>query len=150
MASARSKCKGRLMDFGRPKSEPQDINITPLIDVVFILLIFFMVTTTFQREADLAINLPEASKEPEPQQQAPLEIVINAQGRFYVGGQELVNNRIETVKRALQKVAAGRKDKPLVIRADAHTPHQFVVTAMDAAAQLGLVRLSIATTRPHE
>ena len=134
------------MNFGRPKSDSQDINLTPLIDVVFILLIFFMVTTTFQREADLAVSLPQASKEPKAQKETPLEIVINAQGQFYVGGQELVNNRIETVMRALQNVAVGQKDKPLVIRADARTPHQYVITAMDAAAQLGLVRLSIATT----
>ena len=109
-----------------------------------------MVTTTFQREAELAINLPQASKEPQKQKEQPFEIVINAQGQFYVGGQELVNNHIETLKRALQKVAVGQKDKPLVIRADANTPHQFVVTAMDAAAQLGLSRLSIATTNPQQ
>lgn len=138
------------MNFKRSESDSQEINITPLIDVVFILLIFFMVTTTFQREAELAINLPQASKEPKKQKQQPFEIVINAQGQFFVGGQELVNNHIETLKRALQKVAVGQKDKPLVIRADANTPHQFVVTAMDAAAQLGLARLSIATTNPQQ
>jgi biopolymer transport protein ExbD len=138
------------MNFGKPKIEPPGINITSLIDVVFILLIFFMVTTTFQREADLAINLPQASQEPDAPKDVPLEIVINAHGQFFVGGQELVNNRIDTIKRALQKVAVGRKDKPLVIRADARTPHQYVVTAMDAAAQLGLVRLSIATTQFEE
>lgn len=120
----------------------------PLIDVVFILLIFFMVTTTFQRQADLSINLPEASQEPEKQQEIPLEVVINAQGRFYVGGQELINSRLETLKQALKQLSRGNKDKPLVVRADANTPHQFVVIAMDAAAQLGLVRLSIATTQP--
>lgn len=138
------------MNFGRPKSEPHGINITPLIDVVFILLIFFMVTTTFQREADLAISLPQASKEPDAPKNQPLEIVINAHGQYFVGGQELVNNQPDTLKRALQKVAVGHKDKPLVIRADARTPHQYVVTAMDAAAQLGLVRLSIATTQVQE
>lgn len=138
------------MNFGRRKSETEGINITPLIDVVFILLIFFMVTTTFQRESDLSISLPQASAEPEAEQDRPLEIVINAQGQFYVGGQELVNNRLGTVKRALQKMAAGRKDKPLVIRADSRTPHQYVVTAMDAAAQLGLGRLSIATTQSQQ
>ncbi len=138
------------MNFGKSKSEPQGINITSLIDVVFILLIFFMVTTTFQREADLAIHLPRASNEPEAPKNLPMEIVINAHGQFYVGGQELVNNQIDTVKRALQKVAIGQKDKPLVVRADARTPHQYVVTAMDAAAQLGLVRLSIATTQVQE
>ncbi len=136
------------MDFGQRKTQEQAINITPLIDVVFILLIFFMVTTTFQREADLSINLPEASKEPETQPQQPLEIVINENGRYYVGGQELINNRVETLKSALKQAASGNKDKPLVIRADSRTPHQFVVTAMDVAAQLGLVRLSIATTQP--
>ncbi len=138
------------MNFHRTKPEPQGINITPLIDVVFILLIFFMVTTTFQREADLAINLPRASQEPEVQNSVPMEVVINAHGQFYVGGQELLNNQIDTIKRALQKIAVGQKDKPLVIRADARTPHQYVVTAMDAAAQLGLVRLSIATTQFQE
>jgi biopolymer transport protein ExbD len=138
------------VNFGKPKTELQGINVTSLIDVVFILLIFFMVTTTFQREADLAINLPQASQEPEASHEIPLEVVINAHGQFYVGGQELVNNRIDTLKRALQKIAVGRKDKPLVIRADARTPHQYVVTAMDAAAQLGLVRLSIATTQFQE
>lgn len=135
------------MNFGsRKKVEAQGIDITPLIDVVFILLIFFMVTTTFQREADLSINLPSASKEPSAQADVPLEIVITAQGHYLIGGQELVNNRLETVKQALKRLASGHKDKPLVIRADALTPHQYVVTAMDAAAQLGLVRLSIATT----
>ncbi len=138
------------MNFGPRKTEPQEINITPLIDVVFILLIFFMVTTTFQREADLAISLPQASKEPQPQQEIPLEIVISAQGQYYVGGQELVNNRVETLKQALKQLARGQKDKPLVVRADAKTPHQFVVSAMDAAAQLGLVRLSIATTQAQD
>jgi biopolymer transport protein ExbD len=138
------------VNFGKSRSEPQGINVTSLIDVVFILLIFFMVTTTFQREADLAINLPQASQEPEKPKDMPLEIVINAQGQYYVGGQELVNNQLDTLKRALQKLAVGRKDKPLVIRADARTPHQYVVTAMDAAAQLGLVRLSIATTQVEQ
>lgn len=135
------------MNFGsRKQSEAQGIDITPLIDVVFILLIFFMVTTTFQREAELSINLPSASKEPSAQTDAPLEIVITARGHYLIGGQELVNNRLETVKQALKRLAKGHKDTPLVIRADALTPHQYVVTAMDAAAQLGLVRLSIATT----
>lgn len=134
------------MKFTTQKPESQDINITPLIDVVFILLIFFMVTTTFQREADLAVSLPQASKESDPQPVAPLEIVITSYGRFIIGGEELQNSNIETVKQALRRIASGHKDKPLVIRADALTPHQYVVTAMDAAAQLGLVRLSIATT----
>ena len=138
------------MNFGPRKTEAEDINITPLIDVVFILLIFFMVTTTFQREADLAVNLPQASKESQPKKDAPLEVVITAQGRFFIAGQELVNSRLETVKQALKEVASGHKDKPLVVRADAATPHQFVVTAMDAAAQVGLVRLSIATTQTQE
>lgn len=130
----------------RKKVEAQGIDITPLIDVVFILLIFFMVTTTFQREADLAINLPAASEEPASQTDTPLEIVITAQGQYMVGGLELVNSQLETVKQALKRMTAGHKDQPLVIRADASTPHQYVVTAMDAAAQLGLARLSIATT----
>jgi biopolymer transport protein ExbD len=130
----------------RKKTDTPEIDITPLIDVVFMLLIFFMVTTTFHHEAALTLNLPTASKEPSAQADVPLEVVITAKGRYLIGGRELVNNRLETVKQALKRLASGHKDKPLVIRADALTPHQYVVTAMDAAAQLGLVRLSIATT----
>jgi len=129
----------------RPREE-LEVNIAPLIDVVFLLLIFFMVSTTFQHESELKVTLPEASANT-PVEVQPLQIVINASGDYFIGGQELVNNQLNTLVSALAKLSSGNKDLPLVIRADALTPHQAVITAMDAAAQLGLVRLSIATTR---
>ncbi len=123
-----------------------DVNLTPLIDVVFLLLIFFMVTTTFERHAELKIDLPEASTAPEAGEPKHLELVIDAQGRYYLDGKELVNTQAETVYQALQEAIEGKTETPLIIRADAMTPHQAVVTAMDAAGRLGLTRMSIATT----
>lgn len=126
--------------------ERVDINLTPLIDVVFLLLIFFMVSTTFDRHANLKVELPEASATKSQQQQDPVVISIDADGNYFINDRQLVNTTLETLKIALRKtVAEKEKDVPLVLRADARTPHQSVVRAMDAAAQLGLTRLSIAT-----
>lgn len=138
------------MNLRRQRTDEPDINLTPLIDVVFLLLIFFMVSTTFKRDAELAVELPEASAEPAAQEPNILELVIDAQGRYFLGDKELVNRRLETVKQALADAAGEQRDRPLVIRADAQTPHQAVVTAMDAAGQLGFKRLSIATVRTGE
>ena len=135
------------MNFRPRRAESVDINLTPLIDVVFLLLIFFMVTTTFDRASELKIDLPQASQAPEEQQVDKLELVIDAAGNYFLDGNELVNTKPETVRAALQKGAGGRTDLPLIIRADAHTPHQAVVTAMDAAQKVGLTRMSIATTQ---
>lgn len=122
-----------------------EVNLTPLIDVVFLLLIFFMVSTSFNRESEIQINLPEASAKPQEAKEQPIEISIDASGRFFVNRELLVNTQVATLRLALQKVAAGRNNVPLVISADATTPHQAVVTAMDAARQAGLTSLSIAT-----
>ena len=137
------------MKFRNKPSEDMELNITPLIDVVFLLLIFFMVSTTFQRETELKIQLPTAS-ETQPQQiQKTIEVVINQSGHYFINGRELVNNKFVTLRTALAREASGAKDTPLLIRADALTPHQAVVTAMDAARQLGLMKLSIATSQQN-
>ncbi|MGA7802940.1 MAG: biopolymer transporter ExbD [Gammaproteobacteria bacterium] len=133
----------------RRRSEPE-VNLTSLIDVVFLLLIFFMVSTTFNTLARLQITLPQASEKPAPQPQKVLVVAITADSRFYVNNQELVNNKPETVKRAIAQALDGRKDLPVIIRADGRTPHQAVVTALDAASQLGLVHISMATTHEHD
>ncbi len=126
--------------------ERVEINLTPLIDVVFLLLIFFMVTTTFDRHAKLKVELPEASAKKEQQQlEEPVILSIDANGNYFINDRQVVNTRLDTLKIALQKSVADRKDVSLVLRADAKTPHQSVVRAMDAASQLGLTRLSIAT-----
>ncbi len=125
--------------------ERVDVNLTPLIDVVFLLLIFFMVSTTFDRHAKLKVELPEASAKTEQQLEEPVVLSIDAKGNYFIDDRQVVNTQLETLKIALQKTIADKKDVSLVLRADANTPHQSVVRAMDAASQLGLTRLSIAT-----
>lgn len=130
----------------RPQKRPDLlVDITPLIDVVFLLLIFFMVSTTFEKQAKLKIDLPEASAQAQLQEAQSVVIAIDAQGRYHINDRQLVNSQKETLKLALQKTVGDNKDTSLILRADGRTPHQAVVNAMDVAAQLGLTRLSIAT-----
>jgi len=127
------------------RDERVDVNLTSLIDVVFLLLIFFMVSTTFDRHAKLKVELPEASAKTEQQIEEPVVLSIDVKGNYFINDRQVVNTQLETLKAALQKTIADKKDVSLVLRADAKTPHQSVVRAMDAASQLGLTRLSIAT-----
>jgi len=136
------------MQFRRQTNSEVNVNLTPLIDVVFLLLIFFMVSTTFTKETHIDLDLPQASGEPLVNQPSQLEIVINAQGAYAINGQALVNNQLDTLMAALRDSAENPKDIPLIITADAATPHQAVVTAMDAAGQLGFSRLSLTTMEP--
>ena len=129
----------------RARSQPE-VNLTSLIDVVLLLLVFFMVSTSFVKQSQITINLPEAESsaivEEAPRQ---IDIMISATGIFMVNGRELINNRPETLRNALQKVSEGDNSLPLTISADANARHQDVVTAMDIAGRLGFVRISIAT-----
>ncbi len=139
------------MKFRRQSTEELSLNLTPLIDVVFLLLIFFMVSTTFTKETQLAIDLPEASGEQREQVQSnQVEISISKSGNFAVNGKSLVNASLETLKNALAKVSDGDTALPLIITADAKTPYQSVVTAMDAAGQLGFANLSMTTRQSRE
>ncbi len=135
------------MNLRRSRTEDPSVDLTSMIDVVFILLLFFMVTTTFQRESELKIELPEASAKPVEEKRETLEIVINAEGHFYIGEQEVVNTELETLKKAILKFLGDRKTAPVIIRADRRTPYESVVRAMDATSQLGLVQLSLATSQ---
>ncbi len=133
------------MKFQRRIQDELSINLTPLIDVVFLLLIFFMVTTTFTRDSNLLINLPEASGETAVDLPLRVEVLIARNGAYSVNGRALVNNRLDTLMTAISELAEGDTDTPVTITADADTTHQAVVTAMDAVAQLGFTRLNIAT-----
>ncbi|MCW8829870.1 MAG: biopolymer transporter ExbD [Gammaproteobacteria bacterium] len=133
----------------RRREEP-DVNLTPLIDVVFLLLIFFMVSTTFERETEISIELPEASGPALQGEKRVVEISIDEKGRYFVNRQEVINTQPETLKRAIA-AAAGDEQKPRVIlSADRNTPHQSVISAMDVARQLGFVNLTFATSKPAE
>ena len=133
------------MKFKRRIKEEPSINLTPLIDVVFLLLIFFMVTTTFNREALLQVNLPKAEAEAIANYSEQLEVVISRDGLFSLNGQILVNGRVETLLRGLELESEGDLNLPVIIVADSEATHQSVVSAMDAIGQAGFERLSIAT-----
>ena len=125
--------------------EGVEVNLTPLIDVVFLLLIFFMVSTTFDRHARLKVSLPESSAKASQQQVEPLVLSIDASGNYFINDRQVINKQLDTLKAALKKTVGDDLEIALVLRADANTPHQAVVRAMDAASQLGLTKLSIAT-----
>ena len=134
----------------RPRTQPE-VNLTSLIDVVLLLLIFFMVSTSFVKQSQIAINLPEADSaaivEEVPDQ---IDIMITDTGTFLVNGRELINSRVETIRNAIQKVSGGNSNLPMTISADANAKHQDVVTAMDVAGRLGFSRISIATLNEPE
>lgn len=138
------------MKFRRRPQRDNSINLTPLIDVVFLLLIFFMVTTTFTRETRTLISLPEAEAESLSNEQVTLELVVSKEGSYAVNGQSLINRDIKTIMAALKDASAGDNEMPLVITADAQSTHQAVITAMDAAGRLGFKTLNIATQQPQE
>ncbi len=133
------------MKFERQNTEDVGVNLTPLIDVVFLLLIFFMVTTTFTRDNNLLINLPEASGEPLDVLPDQIEILVARNGAYSVNGAGLVNSQIGTLMDAIEQISAGDNSLPIIITADAETSYQSVVTVMDAVAQLGFSRLNIVT-----
>ena len=131
----------------RFKEEPT-VDMTSLIDVVFLLLIFFMVSTTFEQQAVLKVDLPEASAVDAPDEQTErLELVIDHSGLMYLNDQQLIDSDARTLRAAFEQAVGDKRDLPLILRADRETPHHFVVTAMDVAGQLGFRNLSIATDR---
>ena len=145
------------MKFSDQKEEETSINLTPLIDVVFLLLIFFMVSTTFSKESQLRIKLPESSNEPVEQEQTQvLEIEISAKGVYAVKGpqeetaKQLLNENPETLRRAIINVTKGESDLILMIRADRQTPHQSVIRAMDISRRLGITNITFATQQALE
>ncbi len=126
-------------------SEPE-LNLIPLIDVIFVLIIFFVATTTFNQRSTMKLQLPTAQAQAEPVQGEPLNVLIDAQGRYFIGDNEVLRTDVGSLKEAIVAVAGQDRSMPVVLRADARTPHQSVITAMDALGQLGFVKLSIATT----
>lgn len=138
------------MKFKRQARAEADINLTSMLDVVFLLLIFFMVSTTFTKESHLTIDLPEASAQTSEQAQKNIEILITSTGEYSVNGQKLLNQKLDTLMRAMKKELGQQTKLPTVITADAKAPHESVVRAMDAAGQLGLVNLSISTRQSEQ
>jgi len=134
--------------FKRKIREEFSINITPLIDVVFLLLIFFMVTTTFTRETRLLVNLPEADAVPSENLPDQIEIIVSQSGTYSINGRVLINTDLATFMQGLEQVSPTDRSMPILLIADAEATHQSVVTAMDGIGKMGFSRLSIATQRP--
>lgn len=145
------------MKFKDDYDEDLQINLTPLIDVVFLLLIFFMVSTTFSKESQLRIKLPEATAEAvQNAKDNILQIEIGKSGTFAVKGpgdkqsKQLLNTNFDTLQRALKAAKGSRSDLITVIRADRKTPHEAVITAMDASRKLGLVHITFSTQKKSD
>lgn len=122
-----------------------EINLVPLIDVVLCLLIFFVVTTTFDARSVLKLELPRADGQPAQAGAQPLGILINADGRYFVGNREVLRTDVDALKQALREVAGDDRSQVVLVRADARTPWQAVVTAYEALGQLGFRKVANAT-----
>ena len=133
------------MRLGSTRRDDPELNLTSLIDVVLLLVIFFMLATTFVTEGRLRVVLPQASVGPVEAAQQPIVITITEQGSYRVNERTLVNNSRDTLRASLRKVAGDVTKRPVTIRADARATHQSVVTAMDVAARLGFTQVNIAT-----
>ncbi len=133
------------MNFRSGRREQVDLDITPLIDVVFLLLIFFMVSTTFEHNSEINITLPSSSKEVTQAKPDAVNVGLDSQGNVYINDKALVNAQLETIKIALSDALVGLNEPPIIISADADATHQSVVRVMDAARQLGLVKITFAT-----
>ncbi len=128
----------------RAFDEP-DINLVPLIDVILVLIIFFVVTTTFDARSMLKLELPQATGEPATSDTRALVVLVNADGRYFVQDREVLRTDIDSLRSVIGEVAGEDRERPVLLRADARTPHQAVVTALDAVGQLGFTHVSIAT-----
>jgi len=127
------------------KPEEPDVNLTPMIDVVFLLLLFFMVSTSFIRESSLKVDLPEATGQALTEKQQPIDIIINAEGQFIINETTLPAPESSRLTELLKQAVGDRQDPHIIISADANAEYQHIVTAMDVAQQLGYTRLTLAT-----
>jgi len=139
------------MNLRRRAHEEPELNLISLVDVVLLLLIFFMVSTTFVDEGRIRLQLPRAGAEPaEAHSKDPIEIAVTASGEYRVNGRALINTSASTLSAAVAKLADESRAAPVTIRADARATHQAVVTAMDVVGRLGLRNIRIATVNDSQ
>jgi biopolymer transport protein ExbD len=131
--------------------EEAHVNLISLVDVVLLLIIFFVLTTSFVRQSQIAVHLPEASATARVGADQPpgLEITVTQRGGFLVNGRALVDSRAETLTAAIRSVDSDTPFREAVINADARAAHQDVVTAMDVLGRLGVTDVHIATVEPR-
>jgi biopolymer transport protein ExbD len=129
---------------GQRRDEPE-INLIPLIDVLLVILIFLMVTTTYSRYSELKINLPTSGAEQTPTKPKQIEVAVDANGNYEVGNTPLAGASVATLADTLKTAAGSDADSIVVINADAKTTHQSVINVMEAARRVGLTRITFAT-----
>jgi len=131
---------------GSSREDEPEINLIPLIDVLFCLILFLVLTTSFNQRAALHLQLPQAQAGVLPDARPPLILIVDVEGRYFLGNSEVAHKDVGSLKAAIAQAAGSDRTMPVVLRADGRTPHQAVITAMDALGQLGFTKLSIATT----
>ena len=129
---------------GREK-EPLEINLVPLIDVMMVILIFLMITTTYNRYTELAINLPSADAERQPERSTEISVLVNAQGQYVINRQAVPYRGVDSLAAELRRAAGSAKEPVVVISADAQATHQSVVRVMEAARTAGLTQITFTT-----
>ena len=140
------------MNFRRKKREKLDITLISMIDVLFVLLLFFMVSTTFNNRTEIKVKLPEANGAEVEQSSKMVTLTRDADGAYYLPGDDgvpkkLADQQLETLRQELQKLAEQSKDQPFIINADGKTPHQAVITALEAAGNAGFSHITFAAQR---
>ncbi|HJW23621.1 MAG TPA: biopolymer transporter ExbD [Rhodocyclaceae bacterium] len=133
---------------GRTREEPE-INLIPMIDVLLVIIIFLMLTTTYAKFSGLEINLPTAEASKQPEQPNEVEVAVTAAGQILVNKSPLAASDIKSIAEALRRAAGTRQDPVIVINADAKATHQSVVDVMQAAQTAGYPRISFATQSPR-
>ena len=129
---------------GREK-EPLEINLVPLIDVMMVILIFLMITTTYNKYTELQINLPSAQAERQPERPNEITVLVNAQGQYVVNRSAVPFRSVEQLADELRKAGAGQKEPVVVITADAAATHQSVIRVMEASRLAGLSQITFTT-----
>ncbi len=143
LPAKKTTVRGGAMNFRPRRRETPELNLIPMIDVLIVLLIFLVLTTTFSRESELKINLPQASGSEAGEDQG-IEVVIDAEGHYVVAKHQTVNNQPETIKKALREAIGEDRDPLIVIDADKDATHQSVMTVLDVAGQLGVKHVTFA------
>lgn len=133
------------MKLRRPSQEPLELNLTPLIDCLLFLIIFFMLSTTFAKTGKLQIQLPQADAGASKPVTKALEVAVDSRGHYAINGRVLASAKAQDLREAIESAAGSQRDQPFVISADGQAPHQAVVTVMDIAGQLGFRSLGIGT-----
>jgi biopolymer transport protein ExbD len=134
------------VNFQRGKEkEPLEINLVPLIDVMMVILIFLMITTTYNKYTELQINLPSAQAERQPERPNEITVLVNAQGQYVVNKSAVPFRSVEQLADELRKAGAGQKEPVVVITADAAATHQSVIRVMEASRLAGLSQITFTT-----